>query len=557
MKNKLLLLILLWTINLAKAEIGYLNIDLLICWQSISCGNYHVAAIKTDGSLWAWGRNGNGQLGDGTVIDKKMPTQIGNATNWRLVSCGQNYTLAIKTDGSLWAWGSNNGTLGDGTSIDKYTPIQIGTATNWQSISCGDGHVMALKTNGSLWAWGRNGNGQLGNNMRAIGTTSPIQIGTDLDWKMIDCGGNHTVALKMNGSLWAWGLNNNGQLGDGTTIDKDVVTRIAIANDWQKISCSGVNNTIAIKTNGSLWAWGWNGNGQLGDGTNVQKIVPIQIGIDYDWLDIATGYTHTLATKTNGSFWTWGGNYRGQLGDGTNTDKWLPTSVIASIASMSGGNAFSIAIKTDNSLLVWGLNDVGELGDNTLIDKNMPTTIPCPIIVPIETVNFDAKIINKFPVLQWTTASEKSNTGFSIERSSTGQDWETIGFVKGNGTTLIPHTYDFEDKNPLAGNNYYRLKQVDTDGQYSYFKIVSVNMASKRSELSLIPNPASDYLTIQTTNTEGGIIEIWNTNGKKIVSTNRVNDNQNISLIDFARGMYVVKFISKNGDIQLNKFIKN
>lgn len=187
-------------------------------WKSVASGRYHNVAIKTDGSLWAWGYNGSGQLGDGTYDDKTIPVQIGTLTDWNLVNCGSDNSVAIKIDGTLFAWGSNyRGQLGDGTTIDKTTPIQIGTATDWKSVSCGYQHTIGIKTDGTSWAWGSNSSGQLGNGSWSYTpTTSPEQIGTDSDWKSFTCSNEHTLAIKPNGTLWAWGNNNYGQL-DGST----------------------------------------------------------------------------------------------------------------------------------------------------------------------------------------------------------------------------------------------------------------------------------------------------------------------------------------------------
>ena len=310
------------------------------CWKSVSAGGYgYVVAIKTDGSLWGWGFNGTGALGDGTYVSKNAPTQIGTANNWLSISAGEAHSVAIKTDGSLWTWGENYwGELGDGTNIDKNVPVQIGTANDWQSISAGEHHVAAIKTNGTLWTWGKNSSGQLGdgsNNDENV----PTQIGTAVNWKSVSAGSEITLAIKTDGSLWAWGNNAEGELGDGTFTDKNVPTQIGTANNWRDISV-GSGMCLAIKTDGNLWAWGLNFDGRLGDGTLVDKNVPVQIGTANNWLSISAGKSNDpKAIKTDGSLWSWGDNTYGQLGDGSNNNKITPIALACPVTSL-GVNSF-------------------------------------------------------------------------------------------------------------------------------------------------------------------------------------------------------------------------
>ena len=194
------------------------------CYKTIAPGTYHTLAIKNDGSLWAWGYNYYGQLGDGTNTNRNTPVQIGTATNWASISAGFYYSLAIKNDGTLWAWGYNTfGQLGIGNTTNQLSPVQVGTANNWASVSAGYQHSLAIKTDGTLWAWGYNNGGQLGDGTYTSRNT-PEQIGTATNWANISAGGyfisnyryEFSIATQTNGSLWAWGANAQGQLGDGT-----------------------------------------------------------------------------------------------------------------------------------------------------------------------------------------------------------------------------------------------------------------------------------------------------------------------------------------------------
>ena len=213
--------------------------------KAMATGRAHVVALKMDGSLWSWGSNSAGQLGNGTANAALSPVQVGSNSDWASVGAGSDYTVALKSNGSLWAWGANNfGQLGDGTAINKTSPVRIGTANDWAQIAAGYNHTLSLKYDGSLWAWGLDTSGQLGDGT-AVNKSVPIQIGTAKDWAQVAGGGNHTLALKHDGSLWVWGRNDRGQVGDGTTSNKLAPVRIGTANDWAQVAGGGAY-TVAL-----------------------------------------------------------------------------------------------------------------------------------------------------------------------------------------------------------------------------------------------------------------------------------------------------------------------
>ena len=314
-------------------------------WSQISCSvgatlsnSGHSAAIKTDGALWLWGANDYGQLGDNTRTNRSSPVQTVSAgTNWKQVSSGSVFVGAIKTDGTLWMWGYNaRGQLGDSTIADRSSPVQtIAGGTSWKQVSCGARHSAAIKTDGTLWTWGDNGAGQLGDNT-ITNRSSPVQtIAAGTNWKQVSCGGYHTVAIKTDGTLWLWGDNSNGQLGDSTIADRSSpVQTIAGGTSWKQVDCSGSiisgNNTAAIKTDGTLWTWGDNGAGQLGDNTITNRSSPVQtIAAGTNWKQVSCSYSNMAAIKTDGTLWTWGNNGGGQLGDNSTTRKSSPVQTIA------------------------------------------------------------------------------------------------------------------------------------------------------------------------------------------------------------------------------------
>ena len=342
--------------------------------SQIEAGLYHSISLKSN-TLWAWGDNRYGQLGDGTTTNRWSPVQIGTDTNWISIAAGWMHTIALKSDGTIWAWGRNEyGQLGDGTTTNRSWPVQIGTDNYWVSIAAGGEHTIALKSDGTLWAWGFNGYGQLGNGTE--NKWSPVQVGMDTNWISIAGGWCHTIALKSDGTLWAWGRNEYGQLGDGTTTNRWWPVQIGSDTNWDCIALGG-EHSLALKSDGTLWAWGWNFSGQLGDGTATNRRSPVQIGTDNYWDSIAAGWTQTIALKSDNTVWTWGDNSYGQLGDGTTTNRWLPAQIGTDTnwGSIAAGWWHTIALKSDGILWAWGYNGYGELGDGTTIDRWSPVQI--------------------------------------------------------------------------------------------------------------------------------------------------------------------------------------
>ena len=288
-------------------------------WKQVAGGYKHTAAIKTDGTLWTWGRNYYGQLGDNTgdLLDpffsvKLTPvTTFAGGTNWKQVACGREHTAAIKTDGTLWTWGYNAfGGLGvgDNTGNNRTTPVTtFAGGTNWKQVSCGYNHTAAIKTDGTLWTWGGNSYGKLGDNTTTQRITPVTTFAGGTNWKQVVCGDSHTGAIKTDGTLWTWGRNDYGQLGDNTTTQRITpVTTFAGGTNWKQVAY-----TAAIKTDGTLWTWG----GGLGDNTGITRSTPVTtFAGGSNWKQVAGGSGHTAAIKTDGTLWTWGSNSFGGLG---------------------------------------------------------------------------------------------------------------------------------------------------------------------------------------------------------------------------------------------------
>ncbi len=443
-------------------------------WASVSAGGSHNLAIKTDGTLWAWGDNTYGQLGDGTNTLKKIPVQIGTATNWVMVSGGNNHSLAIRSDGTLWAWGYNGlGMLGDGTIIDKNVPVQIGVGTTWVTVCAAGSHSIAMKTGGSLWAWGYNNYGQLGDGTFTQRNT-PIQIGVATNWSAISAASDHTLAIKADGTLWSWGRNTFGQLGDGTINSRNTPGQVGIATDWSKINVCYYHN-LAIKTDGTLWAWGYNIFNQLGDGTTTQRNSPVQIGVATDWSAVEGGLYHSLAIKNNGTAWAWGYNMYGQLGDGTQTQRNTPVQVgtATNWSLVSAGLYHTEALGTAGSLWSWGYNNSGQLGDGTMFLKTIPTQIGSTVVSVTVSVN---------------TLPTVSFSGLSASYCLTAPPATLTGSPAG-GTF----------SGPGIGGNTFNAGSAGTGTHTITYAYTDINGCSKSSTqtVSVVFSNALDYVNLQ------------------------------------------------------------
>lgn len=349
---------------------------------AVTAGKYHNIALKNDGTLWAWGDNSYGQLGDGTTATRSIPVQIGEETAWTDVAAGDFHTIAIKNNGTLWAWGQNSsGQLGDGTTTNRTAPVQIGANSSWVSVAAGGAHSIALRSDGTMWTWGSNSYGQIGNGT-TNNSSSPVQVGAEADWADITAGYNFTAAIKQDGTLWAWGNNENSRFGDGTTANASNPVRIGTDTTWKTVAAKSYEESYtyygrlyALRTDGTLWRIDSSGAVQIGTDNSWEKLVSGKSGVvavknstlwtngqtqsvsGTGWLDGTSGYKHSVAIKTDGSLWTWGDNGYSQLGTGSSTGSKISPTKIGTATNWQkavAGNNKTYAIKTDGTLWGWG-----------------------------------------------------------------------------------------------------------------------------------------------------------------------------------------------------------
>jgi alpha-tubulin suppressor-like RCC1 family protein len=304
----------------------------------------HHMAVKSNGTLWAWGYNGYGELGLNDRTHRSSPVQVGSLTDWKEVAVGDTHSIAVKTDGSLWAWGKNTtGQLGLGDITHRSSPVRVGSLTDWSTVAGTFSGSFAIKTNGGLWSWGANASGVLGHN-NTTNLSSPVRVGTLTDWQKIISSGGHrgsAAAIKTDGGLWAWGDNFYGTLGFNDRTHRSSPTRVGTLTDWKEISIANTHS-VSVKTNGSLWTWGNNSDGRLGSGNITHRSSPVQVGSLTDWNLIGAAGQYfafttpsigdgvagfSAAIKTDGSLWTWGANGTGQLASGNVTPRSSPVQV--------------------------------------------------------------------------------------------------------------------------------------------------------------------------------------------------------------------------------------
>ena len=313
-------------------------------WRSVSAGTGHALALRSDGTLWGWGYNTVGAIGNGgSAYAEPNPTRVDGSTNWAYASAGNHSSFGIKTDGTLWGWGSNNsGTLGDGSTENRPTPVQIGADNTWVAVGTGESRSVGLKSDGSLWGWG-------------LGQLEPVRIGTDADWVDIFVSFNHSFALKSDGSLWGWGRAAYGLLGNGMFEIGDTLVQVGAVRQWRQ-AAAGWGHSAGIAIDGTLWVWGVNYAGELCGSNDLYSAVPIQVGTRTDWVRVSTGQHSTLAQASDGTTWGCGIDTYGDVGVGIPSKEFAPRKLsdLGPWSAVAAGLGHSVALKANGTLWAWG-----------------------------------------------------------------------------------------------------------------------------------------------------------------------------------------------------------
>ena len=343
---------------------------------SISTGWYHSLLGRPDGTVAAFGLNNVGQLGNNTTVDARVPTAVPGLSGVTQVAAGYAHSLALKDDGTVWAWGYNAyGNLGNNSTVQSNVPVRVAGLTGVVSVSTSFNHNLALKSDGTVWAWGYNSNGQLGNNTTTQSNT-PVKVPGLASIVSVSAGYAHSLTLRSDGGVFAFGLNNGGQLGNGNTVDSHAP--IQVANIVSAVAVdAGLAHSVALRGDGQVWTWGYNAYGQLGNNSTVQANVAIVVpGLSGVTAVSAHGGYDTMARKADGTLWAWGYNADGQLGNNSTIQSNVPIQVpgLAAVTQASAGIYHTLAAKADGGLAAFGDNTYGQLGNNTVVDSRVAVT---------------------------------------------------------------------------------------------------------------------------------------------------------------------------------------
>jgi alpha-tubulin suppressor-like RCC1 family protein len=325
-------------------------------------------------SILAWGRNSDGQLGDGTKIQRPTPVWVPGLTAKKLVGTYE-FTLALSTDGTVWSWGANgSGQLGNGTLAPRSSPGRVAGLTDVVDIAAGIAHALAVRSDGSIWTWGwrRDAGGP-------IFDSQPVPAAGSIDAVAVAIGNEHSLALGRDGRVWSWGKNYAGQLGDGTRLPRANPALVPGLTAVRSIA-AGFYSSFAVKVNGAVAAWGYGLNGELGDGAQVDRLTPVAVPGLGNIEQVSAGHFHGLARTAAGELWAWGACGVGQSGDGTRNFHPTPVNVpgLQKITGIAAGGYHNVACQANGTVWVWGSGAEGQVGDGGTADRLTPFAVPLP-----------------------------------------------------------------------------------------------------------------------------------------------------------------------------------
>lgn len=341
---------------------------------AIAGGRYHTCLITPALGVQCWGRNGNGQLGDGTQQPRTQPVNITGLTGGvTALAAGVEHTCALLQSGGAQCWGNNAvGQLGNGATTEQFTPATVSTLTGAIALAAGESHSCALGQTGTVQCWGGNGSGQLGNGTTTNSSRPVNVVGLPSDSNALVVGANHTCVLRQGGTVYCWGNNASGQLGDTTQVNRPTPVEVSGLTGVTALA-AGSAHTCAILGDGTVYCWGANNSGQLGDGSRLGKLQPVAVtGLPAAAISITAGVAHTCALLNNGTVYCWGSNENSQLGDGTATDRLTPVAVsglAANVLTIQAGGYHTCVLVTGQRPLCWGADSDGQLGSGVLVQS--------------------------------------------------------------------------------------------------------------------------------------------------------------------------------------------
>lgn len=474
-------------------------------FTQVTAGDNASCAVKTDGTVWCWGHNNSGQLGNGNTTNQTRPVQVSGLTGAIHVEAHEEYACALKSNGTVWCWGINNvGQLGNGTTTNSTTPVQVTGLTDATQLSVGYYHACALKSDGTVRCWGWNILYQLGNGSTTNASTpvAPSGLGTVTQ---IRAGVFSTCALLADATVRCWGAGNNGGLGDGnntystsTKTSPTGITGVAYLSDNP-----GWNHECVVLSNRTLKCWGLNDNGQIGKGTNgTIESTPAAVSGITNVDSVSTGPYSTCAVKTDGTPWCWGWNGYGGLGVGDTTLRNVPTAVsgLTGVSQISPGYYHSCAVLTDTTIKCWGRGTYGSLGDGTNNDSTTAVTVSSASVTlttPTGVTAVATSSTSKSIDVDWTAVSNASSYSVSLYDSSGTNLLGTKTGIASSSTTLTTSTYS-----SMADATQYKIAVTAIGNGTTYLD------SSASTKVSVTTNATPTTTTSTTTTAAPRVVEI-------------------------------------------------
>lgn len=519
---------------------------------AIDAGYKHATALRRDGTVWSWGDNTYGELGDGTNVQRSTPVQVPGITDVVGISAGHYHTLAVKSDGTVYAWGLNQqGELGDGTTTNRWTPTQVSGLTDVVAVSAGYsdldwcGYSLAVKRDGTVWGWGSNACGELGIGSKDTNAhTLPVRVGNY--WRTppagrlndivgVSAGFDHALALKADGSVWAWGGAGTGEYGDAPHADPTLPTQIPYLTDVAVLAAAGgagsydrvSSFSLAARHDGTMVAWGQNGQGQLGNypvtysGTRMTGVTCV-----------AAGSYHSLATSSDGSLWAWGDNYLEQTGN-AEFMAWPSQVSMDRAAAVSAGHEFSLVLRSDGTVWSFGNGYYGELGNSYSTTNMVPTAIQFDTVAPTSpsvSINGGAVYTPSRTVTVSLSANDDSGL---IERVPTS--WDGIAYSAG-GVYAPTKTYTLPAGD---GRKTLYVKFRDAAGNESAVVSASIVLGTPGTLLDAKASGAGSPVSVN-----GGVVTAVFVDGAYVESANRT---QGVKLTPAPEGVTIGSIVDVAG----------
>jgi alpha-tubulin suppressor-like RCC1 family protein len=361
------------TAELASATSAAFNVTVATTglFASVNTGGNSTCGVTTSGAAWCWGNNSLGQLGNGATTNSSIPSAVAGGLSFGSVSVGslQFFSCGLATSGAAYCWGYNDyGQLGSGNFANSTTPVAVTGNLTFTSLSAGEGgQACGLVSGGAAYCWGYNGSGQLGSGSIAY-SSSPLPVSGGLSFSTISAGENGTTcAVTTAGAGYCWGYNADGELGNGTTTLSSTPVAVSGGLTFKSIS-AGFSSSCGLTASGAAWCWGDNIYGELGNGTTVNSTTPVAVGGGLVFSAVSAGDAFACGITTSGAAYCWGYNGQGQLGNGSAARSGTPVAVLGglSFASISAGYASACAVTPGGAAYCWGDNAFGELGNQAI-----------------------------------------------------------------------------------------------------------------------------------------------------------------------------------------------